>query len=47
MIDIKRKLKECFEGLDVSEETIRKAIINDLNYRYKKVYFRSYEKDNL
>ena len=33
-------------NLDIGLEAIRQAIKNDLKYTYKKVYFRSYEKDS-
>ena len=33
--------------MDVSYNTVRNAIKNDLLYTYKKVYFRSYEKDDV
>ena len=33
-------------NLDIGPDAIRKAIKNDLKYSYKKVYYRSYEKDS-
>ena len=33
-------------GLNVSQSCMRSAIINQLNYSYKKVYFRSYDIDD-
>ena len=41
-----QKLEINFQ-LDVSRETVRKAIIKELKYSYKKVYNRSYEIDDV
>ena len=35
-----------FQGLKICDETLRRCIKNDLNFSYKKVYFRSYKKDD-
>ena len=43
---INQKLKMKWKGLHISDETIRCAIKKDLKYTYKKVYFRSYNKDD-
>lgn len=32
--------------VDVSQSTVRNAIIKDLKYTFKKVYFRSYDIDD-
>ena len=32
--------------IEVSAETVRKAIKHELKYSYKKTYFRSYKKDD-
>ena len=33
-------------GVQVAPSTVRKAIIKDLQYTFKKVYFRSYDVDD-
>ena len=43
---IKQKLQMKWKDLNISNETIRIAIKKDLKYTYKKVYFRSYNKDD-
>ena len=43
---INQKLQMKYKGLKISDEAIRIAIKKDLKYTYKKVYFRSYSKDD-
>ena len=31
---------------DIQKETVRRAIVKDLGYSYKKIYFRSYSADD-
>ena len=43
---IKQKLEIKFPALTISLPSIKSIINKDLKYSYKKVYYRSYEKEN-